>query len=247
MTSREPPNISSARSRVPTPGLLETAFRKSGFPTKCGRTHIEPRPGRALRCTAKKPVTRRSLATVRIASRRPDSIASRPLAVIPVTRAPDIVYRLFGYSGLGCARQEIIRQNLPEGSHGNVDASVLATLHRSYDLQRRHRIASRYLNRRSQSARSGCDPDRYFRCPDAARHSRSHAKEPRRTAELPDLGPSALSAGRDQAGDAAVLLREREGGHAVQPRYPCSHLSAGEDGARQAAVRHPGGCLSRGL
>src|ERR1019366_3591955 len=205
------------------------------------------RPGRALRCTAKKPVTKTSLTAGWIASRRQDSIASRPLAVIPVTRAPDIVYRLFGYSGLGCGRQEIIRQNLPEGSHGNVDASVLATLHRSYDLQRRHGITSRYRNRRSQGVRSGCDPDRYFRRPDAARHSRSHAKEPRRSAELPHLGTSALSAGRDQAGDAAVLLREREGRHAVQPRYPRGYLSACEDGARQAAVWHPGGCLSRGL
>jgi len=37
-------------------------------------------------------------------------------------------------------------------------------------------------------------------------------------AELPDLGAPALYPGRAQAGDAAVLLREREGRHAVQPR-----------------------------
>ncbi len=44
-----------------------------------------------------------------------------------------------------------------------------------------------------------------------------------------------------------LLLREREGRHAVQPRRPRPGVSARQDGARQAPLRYPGGCLSRGL
>src|SRR3954452_24683970 len=80
--------------------------------------------------------------------------------------------------------------------------------------------------------------------PDGAWHSRPHPKESCGSAQLSDLGAFAFPAGRDQAGDASVLLREREGWHAVQPRHPRGDLSAGEDGARQAPVRHTGGCLS---
>ncbi len=108
-------------------------------------------------------------------------------------------------------------------------------------------LLTRYRALRSQGVRPRPDTDRHLRRPHSARHSRSDAKEPRGFAELSDLGASALPAGRDQAGDAAVLLREREGRHAVFPRHPRRDLSARQDGARQAAVRHPGGRLPRGL
>src|SRR3981081_3643382 len=127
-----------------------------------------------------------------------------------MTCARDIVYSIVLIVGLGCGRIRIIRQNLPEGAHGTAAASVLATLHRSYNLRRRHGVAACPRHLRSQGARSGPGPDPGFRRPYAARHSRSHAKEPRGFAKLSDLRAYPVSAGRDQAGDAAVLLRERD-------------------------------------
>ena len=73
------------------------------------------------------------------------------------------------------------------------------------------------------------------------------AEEPRGSAQLSDLGAYPFPARGDPPGDAAVLLREREGRHAVLPRHPRAGLSARQDAARQAAVRHPGRRLSRGL
>src|SRR4030081_3468737 len=164
-----------------------------------------------------------------------------------MTRERDIVYSIVPTFGLGCGRQEITWQNLPEGSHGTADASVLATLHRSYDLRRRHGIADRPRDRGSQGVRSGLDTDPDLRRPDNSWHSRPAAAKSRGAAQLSDLGTLTLPARRDQAGDAAVLLREREGRHAVFPRHPRRDLSACQDGARQAAVRHPGRCLPRRL
>ena len=73
------------------------------------------------------------------------------------------------------------------------------------------------------------------------------AEEPRGFAQLSDLGAYSFPARGNSPGDAAILLREREGRHAVLPRHPRPGLSARQDGARQAAVRHPGRRLSRRL
>src|ERR1700722_387104 len=268
-TSRERPIILNARSRALTAGSPGTACRKGGFPTRCARTRIEPRSGgvtlhcknhcfpasgfdslAAVRCHTGDPCTGYGVRLFGQPGLERFRAKWIPVRVKKTRQNKNLEPRsdsIGTEKALGCGRQEIVRQNLPEGSHGNVDASVLATLHHSHDLQRRHGIASRYRDRRSQGARSGCDPDRHFRRPHATRHSRSHAKEPRGSAQLSDLGALTLSAGRDPARDAAILLREREGRHAVQSRYPRRYLPACEDGARQAAVRHPGGCLSRGL
>ena len=110
-------------------------------------------------------------------------------------------------------------------------------------------LAARHRDFRPQpeDMGSGADPDRDLRRAHAARPSRPDAEEPRGAAQLSDLGAYPLPARRDPAGDAAVFLREREGRHAVLPRHPRAGLSARQDGARQAAVRHPGGRLSRGL
>ncbi len=218
------------------------ACSRAGFPTRCARTATEPFVHSVeLRCTAKRLMPRDGL-MLRLMIRQ-----------LPATRLhiPDLYagYRVKDWpdSWNRLRLTRIIRQNLPEGFHDNVDDSVLATLHHSDDLRRRHGFASRHRNLGSQGARSGLDPDSDFRRAHAGRHSRSPAAKSRGVAKLSDLGASALPAGRDQAGDAAVFLRERKGRHAVFPRHPRLGLSARQDGTRQAAVRHPGGRLSRRL
>src|SRR6476469_8280217 len=111
-----------------------------------------------------------------------------------------------------------------EGSHGNIAASVLATLHRPYDLRRGHGASSRPRDHGSQGIRPRPDTDPYLRGPDRTRDSRPDAEEPRCFTKLSDLGSYPISARRDQAGNAAVFLREREGRHAVQPRHPRGDL-----------------------
>ena len=92
----EPISYTSIDTRSPDRALDSTASRSPG--------DRSARRGPGLRTSSRMvpsdvslwndgPVTETSLTAGWIASRRQDSIASRPPAVIPVTRAPDIVYR----------------------------------------------------------------------------------------------------------------------------------------------------------
>src|SRR6185437_1413369 len=106
------------------------------------------------------------------------------------------------------------------GIHGNADVAVLATLHRSDDMLGGDSTTARHRHRRPQDVRSGAHPASDLWRAHAARHSRPDAEEPCGAAQLSDLGASAFSARGNPARDAAILLRERKGRHAVLPRYP---------------------------
>src|SRR5260370_34082605 len=141
----------------------------AGFATRCGRTATEPFVHSVeLRCTAKRLMPRDGL-MLRLMIRQ-----------LPATRLhiPDLYagYRVKDWpdSWNRLRLTRIIRQNLPEGVHGNVDDPVLATLHHSDDLRRRHGFASRHRNLGSQDARSGIAPDSDVRRAHAGRHSRPH-------------------------------------------------------------------------
>ena len=75
--------------------------------------------------------------------------------------------------------------------------------------------------------------------PDHRRHRSTSSRHPTRSCATIRSGALALHLRGDPAGDAAVLLRGRQGRHAVQPRPPRRRLPARQDGARRAAVRHP--------
>ncbi len=73
---------------------------------------------------------------------------------------------------------------------------------------------------------------------DDGRRGRPAAEAPFGAAQLSDPRASALHPRRNPPGDAAIFLRERDRRRALQPRPPGGGLSARQDAARQAAVRH---------
>ena len=78
------------------------------------------------------------------------------------------------------------------------------------------------------------------------RHCRSHADAPCGAAQLSALRAHPFHPRGNPPGNAAVFSRKREGRHAVLPRQARDRLPARQDGAGQAAVRHPERRLRRG-
>ena len=72
----------------------------------------------------------------------------------------------------------------------------------------------------------------------AARAARLFSSAACNSAQLPHHRPPALPVREDPAGDAAVLLRGRQGRHAVPARQARARLSARKRRSRQAPVRH---------
>ena len=70
------------------------------------------------------------------------------------------------------------------------------------------------------------------------RHRTTSSRSTTRSCATIRSGALALHLRGDPAGDAAVLLRGRQGRPAVQPRPARGRLPARQDGARRAAVRH---------
>ena len=88
---------------------------------------------------------------------------------------------------------------------------------------------------------------RHLDLPDRRRHHRPLPEVARDPAQLSDRGAPALHLRGDPAGDAPVLLRGREGRHAVQPRPARHRLPARQERARRPAIRHQLRRLCAGL
>src|ERR1700754_4970189 len=92
--------------------------------------------GQELRCIAMSGLTAISRLGGRLILRRTArSLAGWPCHLHDLCAGYRVQDCSDGWIGLQLTR--IMTTELPEGSHGNVDASVLAALHRSYDMQRR--------------------------------------------------------------------------------------------------------------